>query len=166
MPAQTYRTITGREISLVELSPAEKHLLARVREKYETAPTWIGFASWWLEEFQRSGLPITSVACRISDDLEGRLGIAEGRVAKPDYRDYLLDLIEEKYGSRYEFCKQTGVDPGQLSRVFASKADLSLPHLNELLAKLDATLVVESTRELEERISPAGAAEPLAGVGR
>jgi hypothetical protein len=166
MPAQTYRTITGREISLLELSPAERKLLARVREKYETAPTWIGFASWWLEEFQHSGLPITSVAYRISDDLEARLGIAEGRVAQPDYRDYLLDLIEEKYGSRYEFCKQTGVDPGQLSRVFASKADLSLPHLNELLEKLDATLVVQTTRELEERIGPAGAAESLAGVGR
>jgi hypothetical protein len=136
-----------------------------VREKYETAPTWIGFASWWLEEFQRSGLPITSVACRIGDDLEGRLGIAEGRVAKPDYRDHLLDLIEEKYGSRYEFCKQTGVDPGQLSRVFASKADLSLPHLNELLAKLDATLAVESIRELEERFASAGAAEAQAAVG-
>jgi hypothetical protein len=107
-----------------------------------------------------------SVAFRICQDLAGRLGIAERRVAEPDYRDYLLDLIEEKYGSRYEFCKQTGVDPGQLSRVFASKADLSLPHLNELLAKLDATLVVEPTRELEERIAPAGAAEPLAAVGR
>jgi hypothetical protein len=92
--------------------------------------------------------------------------MSEGRVAQPDYRDYLLDLIEEKYGSRYEFCKQTGVDPGQLSRVFASKADLSLPHLNELLAKLDATLVVETTRELKSRIAPAGAAESLAGVGR
>ena len=94
------------------------------------------------------------------------MGIAEGRVAEPDYRDYLLDLIEEKYGSRYEFCRQTGVDPGQLSRVFASKADLSLPHLSELLRKLDATLAVESIRELEERIAPAGAAEPLAAVGR
>ncbi len=78
----------------------------------------------------------------------------------------MLDLIEEKYGSRYEFCKQTGVDPGQLSRVFASKADLSLPHLSELLAKLDATLVVETNREMSERITPAGAAEPLASVGR
>jgi hypothetical protein len=166
MLAQTYRTITGREISLLELSPAERQFLARVREKYETAPTWTGFASWWLEEFQRSGLPITSVAYRISDDLEGRLGIAEGRVAHPDYRDYLLDLIEEKYGSRYEFCKQTGVDPGQLSRVFASKADLSLPHLSELLRKLDATLAVETVDAHAERIRAEGAAEALASVGR
>lgn len=166
MPAETYRTVTGRELSLLELSPPERQLLSRAREQYETTPTSIGFASWWLEEFQNCGLPITSVAYRICDDLEARLGIAEGRVAQPDYRDYLLDLIEEKYGSRYEFCKQTGVDPGQLSRVFASKADLSLPRLSELLAKLDATLVVESMRELAARIAPAGAAEPLAGVGR
>jgi len=27
----------------------------------------------------------------------------QGKVAPPDYRDYLADLIEEKYGSRYKF---------------------------------------------------------------
>lgn len=165
MSNPAYRTITGRKLSLSHLTPAEVRFLGAVREKYETQPTWTGFTSWWVEMFQISGLPIESVAFRICQDLASRLGIAERRVAEPDYRDYLLDLIEDRFGSRYEFCKQTGVDPGQLSRVFASKADLSLPHLNELLRKLDATLVVESTRELEERIAPAGAAEPLAKVG-
>ncbi len=161
-----YRTITGRKLSLSRLTPVEVRFLAAVRDKYETAPAWTGFASWWLAEFQHAELPATSVALRICGDLEARLGIAEGRVAEPDYRDYLLDLIEDGFGSRYEFCRKTGVDPGQLSRVFASKADLSLPYLTELLRQLDARLVVETAGELAEKISSEGAADPLAAVGR
>lgn len=160
-----YPTITGRKLPLSGLTSVEAEFLRAVRDKYDTDPTWTGFASWWVAEFQRAEVPLTSVAFRICGDLEARLGIAQGRVAKPDYRDYLLDLIGEKYGSRYEFCRQTGVDPGQLSRVFASKADLSLPRLIELLRQLDARLVVETAGVLAERISPEGAAEPLASVG-
>jgi hypothetical protein len=46
-------------------------------------------------------------------------------VAPPDYRDYLADLIEERYGSRYRFCKETVLDPGHLSRVLSSRSKLS-----------------------------------------
>ena len=75
---------------------------------------WSEFAAWWFPKFQDSGLPETSVVERVCSDLESRLGIAQGDVATPDYRDYLFELIEERYGSRNRFCQETGVDPGHL----------------------------------------------------
>lgn len=103
---------------------------------------------------------------RICQDLEARLGIAQGKVAPPDYRDYLADLIEERYGSRYRFCKATGVDPGHLSRVFASQSQLSLQSLQRILDALHAALVIQPEEDLAERISPERAARDLAGAGR
>src|SRR5579864_3826162 len=101
------------------------------------------FSSWWSEELRRANLPTASMTYRICQDLEARLGIAQGKVAPPDYRDYLADLIEERYGSRYRFCKETGIDPGHLSRVFASRSELSLQRLNHILEALHATLVIK-----------------------
>jgi hypothetical protein len=75
-------------------------------------------------------------------------------VAPPDYRDYLADLIEERYGSCYRFCKESGVDPGHLSRVFASRSDLSLPSLTHILKALHATLVIQPKEDLVERVGP------------
>jgi transcriptional regulator with XRE-family HTH domain len=82
----------------------------------------------------------------------------------PDYRDYLADLIEEKYGSRYKFCKATGVDPGHLSRVFRSRADLSLSALEKLLRALGAALVVQPEDALKANTSPDEASRVLAVV--
>jgi hypothetical protein len=104
------------------------------------------------------------LAYRICQDLEARLGIAQGKVAPPDYRDYLADLIDEKYGSRYRFCKETGIDPGQLSRVFASRSDLSLEALKKLLQVLGAALVVQPEDDLKANTSPEEASRVLAGV--
>jgi hypothetical protein len=39
------------------------------------------------------------------------------------------DLIEERYGSRYRLCKETSVDPGHVSRVLASRLELSVQNL-------------------------------------
>ena len=35
-----------------------------------------------------------------------RLGIIGDDVGPPDYRDFIFDRIDEKYGSRYRFCGQ------------------------------------------------------------
>lgn len=83
-------------------------------------------------------------------------------MAPPDYRDYLADLIEERYGSRYRFCKETGVDPGHLSRVLSSRADLSLQYLQKVLGVLHAALVIQPEEELAERMSRERGASELA----
>lgn len=92
------------------------------------------------------------------------MGIAQGKVAPPDYRDYLAALIEERFGSRYRFCQETGVDQGQLSRVFAGRSDLSLQLLQKLLDALHAKLVVELEETVRANSSPEEAKRVLASV--
>jgi hypothetical protein len=103
---------------------------------------------------------------RICQDLEARLGIHQGSVSPPDYRDFLADLIDDRFGSRQEFCQATGVDPGQLSRVFAGRADLSLRALHKVLEVLQARLVIQTEEQARELTSVARAEEALALVTR
>ena len=159
-----YRTITGRTIDLNKLTRKERPFIAHVLGFYKDSVEWSRFAALWVREFEKRGLEANGLAYRICQDMEARLGIAQGKVAPPDYRDYLADLIEEKYGSRYKFCKETGVDPGHLSRVFRSRADLSLSALEKLLHALGAALVVQPEDALKANTSPDEAGRILAGV--
>lgn len=163
---EVYRTITGRLIELGTLAAAERKFLASVRRKYHARPEWTKFASWWVGEFDASGLSDDSVVYRICDDLEARLGIAQGKVAAPDYRDFLADVIEERYKSRYEFCKEVGFDQGYLSRVLAGQADLSMAMLRKLLDALKVSLVLQAEETLLEEASPEEADRALAKVGK
>ena len=164
-PSPVYQTITGRRILLLKLSRSEKEFLSRVRQKYHARLEWTRFAAWWNAEFTRSGLSTKSPVYRICQDLEARLGIHQGSVSPPDYRDFLADLIDEQFGSRLEFCRATGVDPGQLSRVFAGRADLSLRALQSVLAVLQAQLVIQTKEQARELTSVDRADEALALSG-
>lgn len=164
MKKRAFRTITGRTLDLTALQEEERRFLAAVQRKYEEQPEWSEFEAWWFEGLQSAGLTQASVAYRICQDLEARLGIAQGKVAPPDYRDSLADLIEERYGTRYRFCKETGLDPGHLSRVLAGRAELSLQTLQRVLEALHAALVVQPEEELAERLSPGQAGEELAAA--
>ena len=157
-----YQTITGRSILLSKLSRLEKDFLSRVQQKYHGRLEWTRFAAWWNVEFTRTGLSTKSPVYRICQDLEARLGIDQGKVSPPDYRDFLADLIDSQFGSRQEFCQATGVDPGQLSRVFAGRADLSLRALQKVLKVLQAQLVIQTQEQAREQTSVARAEELLA----
>jgi hypothetical protein len=159
---RVYRTITGRRILLSKFSKAERRFLGLVAQKYKSRLEWTRFAAWWNGEFTRSRLSVKSPVYRICQDLEARLGINQGKVSPPDYRDFLADLIEAKFGSRQEFCKTTAVDPGQLSRVFAGRADLSIRALQKVLEVLHAHLVIQTDEEVREHASVARAEEALA----
>jgi hypothetical protein len=159
---RSYRTITGGQIPLSGLNKTEKKFLALVSQKYQVRLEWTRFAAWWNAEFNRSGLGVGSSVYRICQDLEARLGINQGTVSPPDYRDFLADLIEAQFGSRQEFCQATAVDPGQLSRVFAGRADLSIRALEKVLEVLHARLVIQTDQEVCERTSVAHAEEALA----
>ncbi len=137
---------------------------SKVQERFEESPEWSEFSAWWTRELEQSGLTVASVAYRICQDLEARLGIAQGKVGPPDYRDYLADLIEERYGSRYRFCKETGFDPGHLSRVFAGRSELSLQSLQQILEKMHAALVIQLDEDLALNFSPGKAARALASA--
>ena len=166
MKSKEYRTITGRTLGLSSLTKPERAFLLDMYRDYEKGPSWSEFASLWPIAFGRSGLSRESVVYRVCQDLEARLGIAQGSVATPDYRDYLADLIEERYGSRYRFCKETGVDPGHLSRVFASRSELSLHSLQKILQALHAALVIQPQDVITAEASPERAVEALAAAAR
>jgi hypothetical protein len=159
-----YQTITGRRLNLDKLSRDERRFLAAVEKKFSARPGWTEFGSWWVNRLRKARLPTSSSVRRICQDLEARLGIAQRKVAVPDYRDYLADLIEERFGSRYRFCEAAGIDPGQLSRVFASRAELSLPALQRILHVLRAALVIQTEDIVEAKASPEEASRALAAV--
>ncbi len=159
-----YQTITNRRILVAKLSRPEKEFLSRVQQHYHARLEWTRFAAWWNAEFSKSRLNTTSPVYRICQDLEARLGINQGSVSRPDYRDFLADLIDEQFGSRQAFCQATGLDPGQLSRVFAGRADLSLRALQKVLEVLQAQLVIQTQQQAREQTSVARAEEALALV--
>jgi hypothetical protein len=139
-----YQTITGLRIPLSKLSVMEHSFLELVAKKYGPKLDWTRFAAWWYAEFKAAGLNSSSAVYRICQDLEARLGIKQGKVSPPDYRDYLVDLIDTQFGSRQEFCRVTELDPGQLSRVLAGRGDLSMKILLKVLEVLHAQLVIQS----------------------
>ena len=165
MKKQLYQTITGRRLDLGRLTEKEREFLGTIQRKYKRKANWSEFASWWFEKFKTADLTTDSPTYRICQDLESRLGIEQGKVAPPDYRDYLADLIEVRYGSRYRFCKETGLDPGHLSRVLAGRAELSLKTLLKILGKLQASLVIQPEEDMAE-LGPEQALRELVAVAR
>ena len=151
-----YRTITGRKFDLTTMKAEERAFLTEVAELYRRRPAWDEFARTW-PALGRTGVwgeavPVGSPLYRICQDLEARLGIAEGRVARPDYRDQLVDLIEERFGSRYAFCKALEIDQGHLSRVLAGKKHLAPETLFRIFEGLGVQI---------ELVQRKGAADPL-----
>ncbi|MBM4071098.1 MAG: hypothetical protein FJ271_19450 [Planctomycetes bacterium] len=159
-----YQTITGGQIRLAGLSEAEYGFLEIVAKKYSPKQDWTRFAAWWNAKFNASGLTTASVVYRICQDLEARLGINQGKVSPPDYRDYLAELIDAQFGSRLEFCRATGVDPGQLSRVLARRDNLSLKVLPQVLEVLHARLVIQTEKDANAHTNVDQAAQALAAA--
>jgi hypothetical protein len=83
------------------------------------------------------------------------------RVTKSHYRDFLAELIDTQFGSRQEFCQATAIDPGQLSRVLANRADLSMKVLQNVLEVLHARLVVQGEEDSRTTMSVERAAEVI-----
>jgi hypothetical protein len=80
---ETYRAQTGRRFDLRGLSPREREVLDEVRRRYEAAPAWQAFARAWPRLARRAWgdeVPVGSTLYRVCQDLELRLGVAEGRL--------------------------------------------------------------------------------------
>ena len=166
MKRRVFQTITGRPLDVERLDAKEREFLAAVQARYKKEPAWSEFAAWWPKALQQGGLSAESVVYRICQDLEARLGIAQDKVAAPDYRDYLADLIDERHGSRDRFCEATGIDPGHLSRILVGRSELSLQTLQRILEQLGAALVIESGMASTERCSRERAIRALAAAVR
>lgn len=171
---KTYRSLSGRRYDLTQLTPSEQTFLQEVFTLYRQRPLWNEFRRQWIavgrERLWHRRVAVGSTPYRICQDLASRLGIAEGKVAPPDYRDHLADLIEERFGSRYAFCKQTGIDQGHLSRVLAGKKHLASHTLFEVLEALGVQIDLVEPEEIFRRASdpfvPATPTELLSGLER
>lgn len=152
----TYRAITGRKYDLEALSVEERDFLRDVMVLYREKPSWAVFSRRWAELGRKTiwkgkKLPVGMPLYRICQDLAARLGIAEGRVAPPDYRDRIADLIESRFRSRYEFCKKTGIDEGHLSRVLGSKKHLAPETLFKVLEVLGVEIELVERDDVYEQ---------------
>lgn len=161
----TYRTLTGRAFDLHALPKKERAALAEVEAIYRGHPDWTEFARTWpfvlrKRVWGRRKVPVGSPLYRVCQDMEVRLGVAQGQVAPPDYRDHLADLIEEKFGSRYAFCQAAGIDQGNLSHVLAGRKDFSLDALKKVLHLLDMQLDLVPTAEVYRKATTLGADDP------
>jgi transcriptional regulator with XRE-family HTH domain len=154
MKEAIYETLIGKKLILNELSEKEKKLLQQVQERFQTSPEWTEFASWRIDHLNSTGLSVDSVVYQICQDLEARLGVSQGKVAPPDYRDYLADLIKERYGSFYKFHQDTGIDRSHLSRVLAGRSDFSIESLREILRKLGAVVVIRKIEDFPVQFTP------------
>jgi transcriptional regulator with XRE-family HTH domain len=142
-----YKTLTGR-IYDQEFTPEEKPILEDLQAEFAKNPKWEEFSDFWqgklrtvlgkLSREKRTTAPLY----RIAQDLEMRLGIAQGDVAEPDYRDYLADQIEEKFGSRYRFCQETNIPQAFLSQVLSGKKDFSVEMLRRAAEALGLGLAL------------------------
>ena len=164
---EIYRTLTGRRVDLASLSQPEREALTAVRALYRRRPAWDEFAQEWIaiaRSMALSGgtkIPVKSTLYRVCQDLELRLGVAEGQIAAPDYRDRLADLIEERFESRYAFCKATGIDQGNLSHVLAGRKHFSSDTLFRVLEALGVQIELVGRDDIFEQ-----AADPFAADER
>jgi len=81
----------------------------------------------------------------------------------PAYRDFRANLIGGTFGSRQQFCQATGVDPRQLSRVFAGRSCLSFHALGKVLEVMNAHLILQTEEQARKQTSVAGAKERCLG---
>ncbi|MBI4288728.1 MAG: hypothetical protein HY671_09910 [Chloroflexi bacterium] len=138
-----YRTLNGEVFNLDELTKDHKLVYVEVKSFYDSNPEWTRFPNVWMDKIREAFAgkdPSTVVdepIYKICQDLESRLGIRQGYTREPDYRDLLADIISRHFKSRYQFCKEVGIDEGYLSSVLARKKHLSIEKLQEILDKVD-----------------------------
>ena len=142
-----YRTLDGEVFNLDELTEQQKLIYSEVKAFYDTNPEWTLFSNFWMAKIKEAfaseepGSVVKEPIFEICQDLDSRLGVRQGYMREPDYRDLLADIISRHFKSRYQFCKEIGIDEGFLSAVLARKKHLSIEKLQEILDKLDHRII-------------------------
>lgn len=136
-----HRSLSGEVFDLGQLSAEQREAYREAKAFYDTNPEWTEFSNFWRQKARKlfaAEAPVAMVKeplYRILQDLDSRLGIRQGYAREPDYRDLLEDIISRHFKSRYQFCKETGMDEGYLSSVLGKKKHLSIEKLQEIMDK-------------------------------
>jgi hypothetical protein len=157
MKNRDYVDVHGNAIPLLGLDAQERSLVARLRRRARARPAWCDFRNAALravaEFYDGRGVSrktwSQTPVFRVALDLASRLGIAEGKIRRPDKHDYrdLLEHLVLQFPSRAAFCKAAGISRDMLSHVLAGRKDLSLESLSRALDRIGYRLIfVPTTR--------------------
>jgi len=138
-----YRTLNGEVFDLDKLPAKQKSIYAELKSFYDVNVEWTKFTNLWVAKVREvfgakePSEIVEKPIYKICQDLDSRLGIRQGYTREPNYQDLLADIINIHFGSRYQFCKQTGVDEGYLSSILNRKKNPSLKMLQGILEKIN-----------------------------
>lgn len=146
--AEPYRNLKGEVFSIHGLPEDERKLIAELQSKAKRAKEWSVFRNFWMsrvsEFYEPLGLTrpqiLKTVGYRIGQDLASRMGIKEGWMRHPDYRDELETIIHQRFKTRREFCEATGLSEDMVSHVLAKRKHLAVSTLEESLRRIGYTL--------------------------
>ena len=149
-----YRTLKSEVFDLGRLPAKQKSIYAELKSSYDLNIEWTRFTNLWITKVKEAlkdeepSEMVEEPIYKICQDLDSRLGIRQEYTKEPDYQDLLADVINLHFGSRYQFCKQTGVDEGYLSSILSRKKNPSLKMVGWLLALLLLLVMLAKDREL------------------
>lgn len=146
--ADVYLDLKGREISLAELSAAERSCIAEMKTAARKHADWSAFSNLWMvrvaELYEHQNLTCPqirkTIVYRVCQDLDSRLAMSQGLARQPDYRDELALLIEQRFPTRRAFCEATGLSEDMLSHVLAGRKHLAINTLEESLHRIGFSL--------------------------
>jgi hypothetical protein len=152
-----FKTLNGEVFALDRLTSEQKRIYSEAKSFYDENPEWREFSNFWITKIrdifanEEPSSVVEEPLYKICQDLESRLGIRQGYTREPDYRDLLADIIDLHYRSRYQFCKDMGIDEGYLSNVLNKKKHLSIERLQEILEKTNYRIAF--LEKMEEKVS-------------
>ena len=148
--ADRYVDLYGGEIPLASLDAEERKLVGTLKRRAAAEPPWHEFGNFYVKVvgdfYQARGMTRTRITrtpvWRIAQDLDGRLGIAQGIARVADYRDELEHIILTRFKTRREFCKATGLSEDMLSHVLARRKHVAIDTLSKALSRIGCTLKI------------------------
>ena len=146
--ANSYIDLKGQAYSLADLNADERKLVSSFQAYARKKPAWSAYSNFWMakvhDHYAASGLSRRvireTVPYRIGQDLGSRVAIAQGLAREPDYRDELDNLIRDRFQTRREFCKATGLSEDMLSHVLSKRKHLAVNTLEDSLRRIGYTL--------------------------
>lgn len=149
-----YVTLVFDEYDLRKLSADQMAIVKKLFKKHKNKPSHAEFTNYYMrlckpvfDALPRKRIP-DSPLYNIAQDLGMRLGIEQGEIRAPDYRDMLEYIIRREYNSIADFCRETGEDPTYLSHLFSKNKNASVDRLRRILDKLGYQLRFSKKHEL------------------
>lgn len=145
---KSYSDLKGKQFDLASLDSEERALVRELKERAAEDAEWFSFGNYWLKRvtsfYDARGCSrqqtLAAVPYRVGQDLASRIGIAQGKMRAPDYREEIDAIIRSRYKSRRAFCEATGLSEDMLSHVLAGRKDLSLEALSKAMGRIGYVL--------------------------